>query len=71
MSPRLLYLLAARRTHHALTGNRDRLDAELAAAQMPMGRHRRRANLRSIAAANDPIGILPSPVDASGGQRAA
>jgi hypothetical protein len=28
MSPRLLYLLIARRTHHALKGDRDRMDAQ-------------------------------------------
>jgi len=70
MSPRLLYLLTARRTHEALMGDRDRIDAQLAASRMPMGRLRRRAELRSIAAATDLITMLPSPV-ASGGKRAA
>jgi len=51
MSPCLLDLLTARRTHHTLKGDRDRIDAQLAASRVPMGRLRRRAELRSIAAA--------------------
>ena len=70
MSPRLLYLLTARRTHHALNGDCDQIGAELAAARMPMGRVRRRAELHSTAAATNLIAMLPSPV-ASGGKRAA
>jgi hypothetical protein len=71
MSPHLLYLLTARRTHHALQRDRDRIDARLAAARLPMDPLRQRVELRSIAAATDVLAMLPSCVSASGGQRAA
>ena len=71
MSPRLLNLLIARRTHHALKGDRDRIDAVLAGARLPMGHLRPRAEIRSVAVATDLIAMHPSPVGASGGKRAA
>jgi hypothetical protein len=36
MSPRLLYLLTALRTHHPLMRDRDRIDARLAARLLPV-----------------------------------
>jgi len=53
MSPRLLFLLTALRTHHPLQRDRDRIDARLAATRMGI---RQPASLHAVP---DPVGLLP------------
>jgi hypothetical protein len=53
MSPRLLFLLTALRTHHPLKRDRDRIDAQLAATRMGV---RRPVTLHAMP---DPVGLLP------------
>ena len=53
MSPRLLLLLTAVRTHHPLKDGRDRIDARLAATRMGV---RRTVSLHAMP---DPVRLLP------------
>jgi hypothetical protein len=53
MSPRLLFLLTALRTHHRFELDRDRIDARLAAARMGV---LPTANLYVVP---DPVELLP------------